>query len=112
MEDEIIKYQKKLKKWIMKPNWDDIAERLSPSLMSIVTIVMNAKSEKDVSPLVYRNIEMPTSTMIEDKKEELIDEPNMVNPSFVDVNRIENESKDIFVENWFEKWGFDDYYCR
>jgi len=45
-----------------------------------------------------RNIEMPTSTMIEDKKEELIDEPNMVNPSFVDVNRIENESKDIFVE--------------
>ena len=57
MEDEIIKYQKKLKKWIMKPNWDDIAERLSPSLMSIVTIVMNAKSEKDVSPLVYRNID-------------------------------------------------------
>ena len=57
MEDEIIKYQKKLIKWIMKPNWDDIAERLSPSLMSIVTIVMNAKSEKDVSPLVYRNID-------------------------------------------------------
>lgn len=57
MEDEIIKYQKKLRKWIMKPNWDDIAERLSPSLMSIVTIVMNAKSEKDVSPLVYRNID-------------------------------------------------------
>lgn len=57
MEDEIIKYQKKFKKWIMKPNWDDIAERLSPSLMSIVTIVMNAKSEKDVSPLVYRNID-------------------------------------------------------
>jgi hypothetical protein len=57
MEDEIIKYQKKLKKWIMKDNWDDIAERLSDSFMSIITIVMNAKSEKDVSPLVYRNIE-------------------------------------------------------
>ena len=41
----------------MKPNWDDIAERLSPSFMSIVTIVMNAKSDKDVSPLVYRNID-------------------------------------------------------
>ena len=42
MEDEIIKYQKKFKKWIMKDNWDDIAERLSDSFMSIITIVMNA----------------------------------------------------------------------
>ena len=57
MQDMIVEYQKKFKKWIMKDNWDSIAERLSPSLMSIVTIVMNAKSEKDVSFIVLKNLD-------------------------------------------------------
>lgn len=45
-----------------------------------------------------KNFDIPSSTMIEDKKEELVQEPIVINPSFVDVSKIENESKDIFVE--------------
>lgn len=45
-----------------------------------------------------RNFDIPSSTIIEDKNEELVQEPNVINPSFVDVNKIENESKDIFLE--------------
>ena len=57
MKDMVVEYQKKFRKWIMKDNWDSIAERLSPSLMSIVTIVMNANSEKDVSFIVLKNLD-------------------------------------------------------
>jgi len=55
--DEINKYQEKFNKYILSDNWDIIADRLNDSLMSIITITMNAKSEKDVSYLVLQNLE-------------------------------------------------------
>lgn len=46
-----------------------------------------------------KNINLPSSNMIFDKNEEQIAEPgNVVNPSFVDVNKIEEKSEDIFNE--------------
>ena len=46
-----------------------------------------------------KNVNLPSSSMIFDKKEEQIDEPGKaVNPSFVDVNKIEEKSEDIFTD--------------
>ena len=44
-----------------------------------------------------KNVNLPSSNIILDKsKEEIVEPGKEVNPSFVDVNKIEEESKDIF----------------
>jgi hypothetical protein len=55
MSSEVSKYKVRFQKWISSPLWDDIASRLPDSIISIVTIVMNAKSDKEVSWLVLKN---------------------------------------------------------
>ena len=47
VENEEVKYyQSRFARWIKSPKWDNIAERLSDTSMSIIIQVMNAKKDE------------------------------------------------------------------
>lgn len=68
LNQQLSMYQSKFKRFINGEKWDSIAERLSPSIMSIITLIMNATSYKDVNWLVMRNAQYALQCVREESK--------------------------------------------